>query len=255
MRIPFVAANWKMNKTVSETLDYIDMFNTFDQAESKIEVVLAPPFTSLYSAAQAASKTTTLIAGQDLHWEAEGAYTGKVSAEMLKEAGATYVIIGHSERRHIFGETDNDVNRKVHAAIENGLKPILCVGETLDNREAKQTMSILDRQLEASLINLPDDHVHRLIVAYEPVWAIGTGHVATPEQAQEVHAHIRLHIGQAFGQDTANHCRIIYGGSVNETNVAETVSQPDVDGVLVGGASLDPKSFVQILEKTATPAL
>ena len=185
------------------------MFNTFEQAKSKIEVVLAPPFTSLYPAAQAASNTTTLIAGQDLHWEAEGAYTGKVSAEMLKEAGATYVIIGHSERRHIFGETDNDVNRKVHAAIKIGLKPILCVGETLDNREAKQTMSILDRQLTASLMNLPVDHVQRLIVAYEPVWAIGTGHVATPEQAQEVHAHIRLHIGQIFGQDTASHCRII----------------------------------------------
>ncbi len=255
MRIPFVAANWKMNKTVSESLDYIHMFNTFEQVKSKIEVVLAPPFTSLYPAAQAASNTTTLIAGQDLHWEAEGAYTGKVSAEMLKEAGATYVIIGHSERRHIFGETDNDVNRKVHAAIKNGLKPILCVGETLDNREAKQTMSILDRQLTASLMNLPVDHVQRLIVAYEPVWAIGTGHVATPEQAQEVHAHIRLHIGQIFGQDTASHCRIIYGGSVKQTNVAETVSQPDVDGVLVGGASLDPKSFLQIVEKTANPAL
>lgn len=255
MRIPFVTANWKMNKTVSETLDYIDVFNTSEQEKSRIEVALAPPFTSLYPAAQAVSKTTTLIAGQDLHWEAEGAFTGQVSAVMLKEAGATYVIIGHSERRHIFGETDNDVNRKVHAAIENGLKPILCVGETLDDRETKQTMSVLDRQLATSLMNLASDHVNRLIVAYEPVWAIGTGHVATPEQAQEAHAHIRLYIGQVYGQDAANHCRVIYGGSVKQTNVAEIVSQPDVDGVLVGGASLEPKSFVQIVEKTATRAL
>ena len=255
MRIPFVTANWKMNKTVSATLDYIDVFNTSEQEKSRIEVALAPPFTSLYAAAQAVSKTTTLIAGQDLHWEAEGAFTGQVSAVMLKEAGATYVIIGHSERRHIFGETDNDVNRKVHAAIENGLNPILCVGETLDNRETEQTKSVLDRQLTTSLMNLPFDHVNRLIVAYEPVWAIGTGHVATPEQAQEVHAHIRLYIGQVYGQDAANHCRIIYGGSVKQTNVAEIVSQPDVDGVLVGGASLEPKSFVQIVEKTANPAL
>ena len=251
MRVPFVAANWKMHKTVSEAVSYATAFNKNDHPTSGVETVLAPPFTAVHATSEALAGTTTRVAGQDLHWEPHGAFTGEVSARMLKEAGATHVIIGHSERRHIFSETDEEVNRKVHAAIENGLTPIVCVGETLDERESNQTLSVLDRQLEGGLKDLSGAQVSELVVAYEPVWAIGTGRVATPEQAQEAHAHIRTRLGDLFGHDAMELCRVIYGGSVKPSNVAELACQPDVDGALVGGAGLDPESFAEIVAKSA----
>lgn len=251
MRVPFVAANWKMHKTVSEAMSYVTSFNNIERPAAPVETVLAPPFTALHATSEAVTGTTTRVAGQDLHWETEGAFTGEVSARMLKEAGATHVIIGHSERRHVFGETDAEVDLKVRAAIEHGLTPIVCVGETLDEREADQTLAVVNRQLEGGLAGLTGAQVSELVVAYEPVWAIGTGHVATPHQAQEAHAHIRTRLADLFGQDAGDQCRIIYGGSVKPSNVEELACQPDVDGALVGGAGLEPESFAEIVAKSA----
>ena len=251
MRVPFVAANWKMHKTVSEAVSYVTAFRMHKYPASDVEVVLAPPFTAIHAMAQALAETATRVAGQDLHWEASGAFTGEVSAQMLKEAGASHVIVGHSERRHVFGETDEEVNRKVRAAIEAGLTPIVCVGETLTERESDQTLAVLDRQLEGGLRGVTGAQVGDAIVAYEPVWAIGTGRVATPEQAQEAHAHIRSRLAQMFGNESGERCRIIYGGSVKPSNVAELSGQLDVDGALVGGAGLGPDSFAEIVAKSA----
>ena len=251
MRVPFVAANWKMHKTVSEAVSYVAEFNRHEPPATGVETVLAPPFTAVHATSEAVAGTTTRVAGQDLHWEPQGALTGEISAQMLKEAGATHVIIGHSERRHIFGETDEDVKRKIHSAIENGLTPIVCVGETLDERESDQTLTLLNRQLEGGLLGLSGAQVGELVVTYEPVWAIGTGRVATPDQAQEVHAHIRSRLGELFGQEAQERCRVIYGGSVKPSNVAELAAQPDVDGALVGGAGLEAESFAEIVAKSA----
>jgi len=187
------------------------------------------------------------VAAQDLYWERDGAYTGEVSAAMIKDAGADYVIIGHSERRRLFGETDQTVNRRLVSAIGASLTPIVCVGETLEEREANQTLSVLDRQIKDGLDALGAKQVADLVVAYEPVWAIGTGKVATAAQAQEAHAHIRGRLRQWFGGDAADHCHVIYGGSVKPDNIGELIRQPDVDGALVGGASLDVKGFADIV--------
>ena len=251
MRVPFVAANWKMHKTVSEAISYVTDLNRHELPATGVEIVLAPPFTAVHATSAAVAGTTTGIAAQDLYWEPQGSFTGEISAHMLKEAGATHVIIGHSERRHIFGETDEDVQRKVQTAIKNGLTPIVCVGETLDERESKQTLTVLNRQLEGGLQGLNGRQVGTLVVAYEPVWAIGTGRVATPAQAQEAHAHIRSRLGKLFGEEVQQQCRVIYGGSVKPSNVAELTSQPDVDGALVGRAGLEPDSFSEIVAKTA----
>jgi triosephosphate isomerase (TIM) len=247
MRRPFVAANWKMYKTVAEGRAYIREFGGLVSGVDDVEIVVAPPFTGVHAAAEAARGTRVGIAGQDLYWEREGAFTGEVSAGMLKEAGARYVIIGHSERRTKFGETDDHVNRKVKAAIASGLTPIVCVGETLDEREREQTLTVLDRQLRLGLDGLTPDAVAVLAVAYEPVWAIGTGRNASCAQAQEAHAHIRGRLREWFGTEAGDACRILYGGSVKPANTRELVSQADVDGALVGGASLDPKAFAEIV--------
>lgn len=244
-----------MHKTVSEAVAYVESFRDRIQEFRNVEIALAPPFTAIQAISNAVAGTAIHVAGQDLHWESTGAYTGEVSAEMLREAGASHAMIGHSERRHIFGETDEQVNRKVQAALANDLTPIVCIGETLDEREASQTLAVLDRQLEHGLPDLTDAEVAELIVAYEPVWAIGTGLNATPDQAQEAHSHIRSRLGQVFGPDASNRCRLIYGGSVKPSNVAELASQSNVDGALVGGASLDPVSFGEIVARSATAAL
>jgi triosephosphate isomerase len=251
MRVPFVAANWKMHKTVSEAVSYVTELKRLELPSTGVDTVIAPAFTAVHAASEAVAGTTTRVAGQDLHWEPKGAFTGSISAQMLKEAGATYVIIGHSERRHIFGETDLEVNLKIKAAIAHGLTPIICVGETLDEREANQTLAVLNRQLEGGLQGLTVAQTGEFIVAYEPVWAIGTGRVATPDQAQTAHAHIRSRLRELFTQDIQEQCRVIYGGSVNPSNVAELACQPDVDGSLVGGAGLEPKSFAEIVAKSA----
>jgi triosephosphate isomerase len=247
MRTPFVAANWKMYKTIAEAAAYFREFGPLVSAVDDVEMVVAPPFTGVHAAAEAARGTRVGIAGQDLYWEREGAFTGEVSAGMLKEAGARYVIIGHSERRTKFGETDEHVNRKVKAAIAGGLTPIMCVGETLEEREREQTLRVLDRQLKVGLDGLSAENVAALAVAYEPVWAIGTGRNATSAQAQEAHANIRGRLREWFGTESADSCRILYGGSVKPANTKELVSQADVDGALVGGASLDPKAFAEIV--------
>ncbi len=249
MRTPFIAGNWKMYKTVDETVKYVKEFRVLVKDVSDVEIVLATPFTALHAAAEAARNTNVVIAAQDLHWEREGAFTGEISAPMIREAGAEYVIVGHSERRTLFGETDATVNRKAVAAFAAGLTPIVCIGETLDQRERHETFDVLDRQIKAGLDGLTGEQLALLVMAYEPVWAIGTGRNATPAQAAEAHGHIRQRLRQWFGNDAAEQCHVIYGGSVKGDNIKELASQPDVDGALVGGASLDIRGFFEIVTR------
>jgi triosephosphate isomerase len=246
MRVPFICANWKMYKTVDETVKYIKEFRALAKDLDGVELVLAPPFTALHAGAEAVRNSNIRIAGQDLFWEREGAYTGEVSGPMLRAAGAEYVIVGHSERRTLFGENDGAVNRKITAAFAAGLCPIACIGETLEQRERQETFDVLDRQIKVGFDGLASDRIAQLVVAYEPVWAIGTGRNATPEQAAEAHGHIRTRLREWFGQASVELCRIIYGGSVKPDNIGDLGSQPDVDGALVGGASLDVRSFLAI---------
>jgi triosephosphate isomerase len=215
-----------------------------------VEVVVAPPFTALHAVAEAARHTNIGVAGQNLHWEKDGAFTGEVSAGMLREAGAEYVIIGHSERRRLFQETDQTVNRRLTAALGASLTPIVCIGETLEEREGEQTLPVLDRQIKDGLDGLTGDQVAGLVIAYEPVWAIGTGRNATPEQAGDAHAHIRARIRQWFGGAAADQCHILYGGSVKPDNIHSLIVHPDVDGALVGGASLDVNGFREIVARS-----
>jgi triosephosphate isomerase len=250
MRIPFIAGNWKMYKTVGEAVKYVKEFRVMVKDVTDVEIVVAPPFTALHAAAEAARNSNVGVAGQDLHWEREGAFTGEISGAMIREAGAEYVIIGHSERRTYFGETDATVNRKTVAAFAHGLTPIVCIGETLDQRERNETFDVLDRQVKQGLEGITGEQLAQLVVAYEPVWAIGTGRNATPAQAGEAHAHIRKRLKQWFGTDAADAVHVIYGGSVKPDNIRELVAQPDVDGALVGGASLDLKSFFDIVSRS-----
>src|SRR5215218_6503719 len=247
MRTPFIAANWKIYKTVHEAVVFVKEFRSLVKDVADVEIVLSPPFTALHPVVEAARHSNVGVAGQNLHWEREGAFTGEISAGMLKEAGAEYVIIGHSERRRLFGETDQTVNRKLMAALGASLTPIVCIGETLDEREANQTLSVLDRQIKQGLDGLNGDQVASMVIAYEPVWAIGTGRNATPEQAGEAHAHIRSRIRSWFGGAAADQCHVIYGGSVKPDNIHDLIVHPDVDGALVGGASLVLNGFRDII--------
>ncbi len=250
MRIPFVAANWKMFKNVQEAVVYLNDLRALVRDITDVEIVVAPPFTALLSAAEAARNSNIGIAAQDLYWEREGAFTGEISAGMVKDAGAGYAIIGHSERRRLFADTDDGVNRKLAAALAADLTAIVCIGETLDEREAHRTMAVLDRQVELGLKGLIPVQVASLVVAYEPVWAIGTGRQATPQQAGEAHAHIRSRLRQWFGSEAAEQCHVIYGGSVKPDNINDLMALPDVDGALVGGASLDVQTFFQIVARS-----
>jgi triosephosphate isomerase (TIM) len=250
MRIPFIAGNWKMFKTVHEAVFFVKELRPLVKDVADVEIVVAPPFTAIHAAAEAARNSNIGIAAQNLHWEREGAFTGEVSAPMLKEAGAEYVIIGHSERRRYFQETDALVSRKILAALQAELTPIVCVGETLEERERGETLAILDRQVKDGLDQLTGTQVAELVVAYEPVWAIGTGRNATAAQAEEAHAHIRQRLRQWFGGEAADHCHVIYGGSVKRDNIRELIAEPDVDGALVGGASLDVEGFADIVAKS-----
>jgi triosephosphate isomerase len=247
MRIPLIAGNWKMFKTVHEAVVFVKELRGTVKDIEDVEIVVGPAFTALHAAAEAARNSNISVAAQDMHWEREGAFTGEVSAAMILEAGAEHVIIGHSERRRLFGETDVIVNRKVTAAIAAGLTPIMCVGETLEERERDETLAVLDRQIKDGLDTVTGEQISELVVAYEPVWAIGTGRNATAAQAEEAHAHIRLRLRQWFGADAAGQCRVIYGGSVKPDNIRQLIAEPDVDGALVGGASLDLKSFTDIV--------
>ncbi len=255
MRTPLIAGNWKMFKTVHEAIVFAKELRILVKDASGVEIVVAPPFTAVHAVAEALRNTNVFVSAQDLHWEKEGAFTGEVSASMIKDAGAEYVIIGHSERRRLFGETDLAVNRKTGAAIAAGLTPIVCIGETLEEREAGQMLAVLDRQIKDGLDRLTGEQVADLVVAYEPVWAIGTGRNATAAQAEEAHVHIRGRLRQWFGADAADHCHVIYGGSVKADNIAELVREPDVDGALVGGASLDLASFSAIVTRSRQAGL
>ena len=238
-----------MYKTVSQAVKYVKEFRAMVKDVTGVEIVLAPTFTAIHACAEAARNSTVAIAGQNLHWEKQGAFTGEISAPMIREAGADYVLIGHSERRQFFGETDQTVNRKLGAALGAGLIPIVCVGETLDERERNDTLTVLDRQIKDGFDGITGDQIAGLVVAYEPVWAIGTGRTATSAQAQQAHAHIRQRLRQWFGAPAADQCHVIYGGSVKPDNTVELLSQPDVDGALVGGASLEIKSFFDIVTR------
>ncbi len=255
MRVPFIAANWKMYKTVHEAVAFVKEFRALIKDVADVEIVVASPFTALHAVADAARNSNIGVSGQNLHWEREGAFTGEVSAAMLKEAGAEYVIIGHSERRRLFHETDETVNRKLIAALGEHLTPIVCIGETLEERERDETLPVLDRQIKAGLDGLTGDQVAGLVLAYEPVWAIGTGRNATPAQAGEAHAHIRSRLRQWFGAHAAEQGHVIYGGSVKPDNIHELILLPDVDGALVGGASLDIRAFGDIVARSRQSAV
>jgi triosephosphate isomerase len=248
MRRPVLAGNWKMFKTRGETVAFIEELKPRVAKVEHCDVIVAPPFTALAEAAQAARGSKIGIAAQNMHWDAEGAHTGDISAGMLLDAGCTHVIIGHSERRHDHGETDEQVNRKLKAALAAGLTPIVCVGEMLDERERGETQKVLERQFQGGFAGLTPPEFSRIIIAYEPVWAIGTGRTATPEQAAESHAYLRELTRQQFGEELAQAVRILYGGSVKPQNVKGLMAQEDLDGALVGGASLKAESFAAIID-------
>jgi triosephosphate isomerase len=246
-RRPLIAGNWKMHRSQAEAVALVTALKELLPARPLAEVVVLPPFTAL-AVVRAVMPTDGrfVLGAQNCHWEKEGAFTGEVSAWMLADAGCSYVLAGHSERRHIFGETDALVNKRARGALTAGLRPIVCVGETLGERNLGQTLRVCSEQLAASLAGISPGEMGRVTVAYEPVWAIGTGQNATPAQAQEVHVHIRQALAGLFGNTVAEATRIQYGGSVKASNAAELLGQPDVDGALVGGASLDAASFAAI---------
>ena len=252
MRRPLIAGNFKMFKTVAETVSYVNDLRVLIKDVTAVDVAIAPPFTSVAAAVEAAKGSAIGVGAQNMHWEREGAFTGEISATMIRETGARYVIIGHSERRTLFGETNETVNKKTHAALTAGLVPIVCIGETLDQRDRNETMAVLDRQIKESLDRVTGEQLSGMVLAYEPVWAIGTGRNATPAQAGEAHFHIRQRLKQWFGLDASERCRILYGGSVKPDNIAKLIAEPDVDGALVGGASLDAKGFSAIVHSSAS---
>src|SRR5712692_2197828 len=246
-RIPVIAGNWKMYKSLGETMDFFEKLKPLVANSTHCEIVIAPPFPSLPGATEAARGTPIRIAGQNLFWEREGSFTGEVSGTMLASAGCSHVIIGHSERRQYFGETDQTVSRRIGAALEAGLVPIVCVGERLEEREGGRTEVVLVQQLEGAFAALTPEQFSPILVAYEPVWAIGTGRTATPEIAAEAHRLIRERAGRRFGPAAAEKLRILYGGSVKPDNIKGLMARPEIDGVLVGGASLDPVSMAAIV--------
>ncbi|MDR2612575.1 MAG: triose-phosphate isomerase [Deltaproteobacteria bacterium] len=247
-RTPFLAGNWKMYKTGAEAVSFIEAAKPLLAGITGREAAVAVPFTAIAEAARAASGTGILIGAQNVHWEREGAYTGEISTGMVKAAGASFVILGHSERRQFFGDTDEWVAKKLQAVLEASLVPVVCVGETLAQRESGDTFRILASQLKGSLAGLNAERAAPLVVAYEPVWAIGTGKTATAVQAQEVHAFLRAELATLLGEKTASATRLLYGGSVKPDNVKSLLSEADIDGALVGGAALKPDSFAQIVK-------
>lgn len=247
MRRPIMAANWKMYKTPTETRAFFDKFKPLVANSTHCEIVICPPFVDLPAAIDACHGTHIQIGGQNLFWAKEGAYTGEISADMLKAAGSKSVIVAHSERRQYFGETDESGNKKIVAALESGLTPIYCVGEKLHERESAKTNHVLETQCLGGTANLTPEQFSRIVIAYEPIWAIGTGKVATPEIAADAHRCIRAQIRKKFGSEAAAACRILYGGSVKPDNIRGLMAQPEIDGALVGGASLDANSFASIV--------
>ncbi|MFA5927792.1 MAG: triose-phosphate isomerase [Candidatus Margulisiibacteriota bacterium] len=249
MRRPFIAGNWKMNLNITEAKALISGLIPLVKGATNVDIAVCPVALAVPAAVEAAKGTNIKVGGQDLYWEKSGAFTGQISGDMLKSAGCEYVIIGHSERRQFFGETNETVNKKIKAAFLAGLKPIVCVGESLAEREGGKTFDVVKDHVVNSLANikLPEFNVEDIVIAYEPVWAIGTGKTATKEQAQEVHAYIRKLLTELYGKDLADKLRIQYGGSVKADNIKELMAQPDIDGALVGGASLKADSFAGIV--------
>ncbi|MDQ3620945.1 MAG: triose-phosphate isomerase [Verrucomicrobiota bacterium] len=253
MRKKIIAANWKMNMTVGEAMAYLDTLLLELGDESRVDIVIIPPFTALSKVSERLDPVQNVKVGaQNMHWEKPGAFTGEISAHLLRDLFVRYVVLGHSERRTFFGETDGIVNKKLHAAHEATLKPIVCIGETLAERDGGRVEQVLDAQIRGSLAGLSAKDLLETVIAYEPVWAIGTGRNATPAQAQEAHAFIRKTLAALGDQATAEKVRIQYGGSVKAGNAAELMAQPDIDGALVGGASLDPRAFTEIVRNAVT---
>jgi triosephosphate isomerase len=247
MRKPIIAGNWKLFKTTGEAVELINELIPLINGITGTEIIVAPAFTVLDTVKRAIADSGIQLAAQDCFWEEEGAYTGEVSPKMLTDVGCSHVIIGHSERRQFFGETDETVNRKIKAALKAELAAIFCVGETLAEREAEKTFAVMERQITEGLTGVPPADLHRVIIAYEPVWAIGTGKTASEKQAQEVHAFIRDLLAKLYDGSAAEKIRILYGGSVKPDNIKGLMSQPDIDGTLVGGASLKADSFAAIV--------
>lgn len=248
-RVPMIAGNWKMNLDIDESVKLVDATITGMRGLADVDVLVAPPFTALSAVRQAIGDSRIFLAAQNMCSEISGAFTGEISGKMLREAGCTHVILGHSERRSLFKETSEVIDLKVKAAVVTGLIPIMCIGETLEEREAGRTFDILQQQLEGSLKNFLKDRTMApgTILAYEPVWAIGTGRTASPGQAQDSHEFIRKWIGKSFDSKTADQVRILYGGSVKPDNIVDLMAEPDIDGALVGGASLEADSFVELI--------
>ena len=243
-----IAGNWKMNTTASESEDLIAEINSLVGHQTQVQVCICPPFTSLQRSSGLVEQTEVLLGAQNMSAEPSGAFTGEISAEMLRDLYVNFVILGHSERRQYFGETNESINLKVLAAVQNNLKPIYCIGETLEERESDKTLEVVKTQVQDGLANFPLSEVENLVLAYEPVWAIGTGKTATDEMAQEVHAYVRGLLVDLFGDAAGSSVRILYGGSMKPENATGLLSQPDVDGGLIGGASLNAKSFCAIVD-------
>jgi triosephosphate isomerase len=249
MRRKAIAGNWKMHKDLSESQNLISkLINELGKEDVNCDIIICPPFTSLSEAAELVKNTKIKLGAQNMHFEDKGAFTGEVSAAMLKSVGCEYVILGHSERRAIFNESDEIINRKIKKALGSGLKPIFCIGETLQQREGGIMNDVIKRQVTEGLQHISKGEMEKVIIAYEPVWAIGTGVTATPQQAQEVHVYVRQLINNIFGEDTAQELIIQYGGSVKPDNARELLSQSDIDGALVGGACLEADSFLKIIK-------
>ncbi|MDR2436500.1 MAG: triose-phosphate isomerase [Endomicrobium sp.] len=246
MRKPLMAGNWKMNKTIAEAISVVKALKSSIADVKDVDVLICPTFTALHALNDEVKGSNINIGAQNLFWELKGAFTGEISPSMVKDTGCSYVLIGHSERRQYFGETDDTVNKKTKATLAVGLIPIVCVGETLKEREENVTFKVIEKQIKEGLSGLTAEQSSIIVMAYEPVWAIGTGKTATPNQAQEVHAFARKIYGQIYG-DASQKIRILYGGSVNPTNVSELMKQPDIDGGLVGGASLEAESFTKLV--------
>lgn len=248
MKTKVIAGNWKMHKTINESLALVKELHHGLTCPNHVDIVVSPSLTALFPVADYLKNSFIGVAAQNVFWEKQGAYTGEVSAEQVKDAGADYVIIGHSERRQFFGETNETVNKKIKASLEHHLIPIVCVGETLDERNTGVVAAVLRRQITEGLAELSVDDISNIIIAYEPVWAIGTGLTASPDQAEEAHQMIRKMIAQQFNDSTAHQLRILYGGSVKPDNSKELLSQPNIDGALVGGASLKAADFIKIVQ-------
>lgn len=249
-RRPLAAGNWKMNLNRTSARKLVDELRNLSYTMEAVDILVAPPMTLLVPVAEWVSGSRVAVAAQNMHHEQKGAFTGEVSASMIREAGCSHVILGHSERRHVFGEKDDFINKKVLAALRDDLVVVLCVGETIDEREDERTLEVVLGQLDAALAGVDDEDVPGIILAYEPVWAIGTGKTATPQDAQQVHAAIRDHLESKYGPDTARRVRILYGGSVSPATISGLIGQKDIDGTLVGGASLNAETFVPIIRSS-----